>query len=71
MDQPRLTDEEIRDLARQGCDDLNRLNARVYQLEKEMGLVANLVTIGALVGAYFLYQWYLQRLATIPGVATE
>lgn len=47
-----------------------RLEGRIYSLEKEMALVANLVTIGAVIGAYFLYKWYMENYAshTIEGV---
>lgn len=41
-----------------------RLESRIYSLEKEMSLVANLVTVVAVVGAYFLYQWYMQNHGT-------
>ena len=48
-----------------------RLESRIYSLEKEMSLVANLVTAVALVGAYFLYQWYIQNYVnqTVEGAA--
>lgn len=70
MDEPK----DLQDVNRMQLEmnqDILRMESRLYSLEKEMGLVANLVTIAAIVGAYYLYQWYLQRLATIPGVATE
>jgi len=41
-----------------------RLEGRIYSLEKEMALVANLVTIGAVIGAYFLYKWYMENYGT-------
>jgi len=44
------------------------LSARVVTLEKEMTQVINLLTIGVMVGAYFLYQWYVQKIGSIPGV---
>lgn len=45
-----------------------QLSGRVYSLEKEIDAITKLLTIAVMVGGYFLYQWYMQKIGSIPGV---
>jgi hypothetical protein len=70
MDKPEenITGRFGQDLDRLGSEQL-RLEGRVYSLEKEMAMCMNILTIGLLVGGYFLYRWSTENMAnTIPGV---
>lgn len=67
---PNLVMREAEERAMQAptLEEHLNLSSRVYTLEKEMGFALNVITLGMVIGGYFLYRWYVEHIGSIPGV---
>lgn len=52
------------------ANELWELEGRVYQLEKELAFMSNIILLASLVAMYYGFRWYQENVGKIPGVET-